>query len=62
MRKHPETVTMSYDDFNELCKFVDHVAQAVQQNRKIKPMWLACNVRRVWRLQDNLLKDTCKTC
>ena len=49
-------VTISNEDYKELCKFVQHVYDKTQAGEKVNRLWVEVSARRIWKMQDRAAK------
>ena len=45
-------VTISNEDYKELCKFVLHVYDKTRADEKVDRLWVEVSARRIWKMQD----------
>lgn len=49
-------VTISNEDYKELCRFVSHVYEKTQKGEKVNRLWAEVSARRIWKMQDKVAK------
>lgn len=49
-------VTISNEDYKELCKFVQHVYGKTRAGEKVNRLWVEVAARRIWKMQDKVAK------
>ena len=54
-------VSISNEDFKELCKFVNHVHEKTQKGEKVSKLWAEVSARRLWKMMDKVTKRQSKT-
>ena len=54
-------VTISNEDYKELCRFVSHVRDKVQKGEKISKLWTEVSAKRIWKMMDKVTKKQAKT-
>ena len=49
-------VTISNEDYKELCRFVSYVRDKVQKEEKISKLWTEISAKRIWKMMDKVAK------
>lgn len=49
-------VTISNEDYKELCRFVSHVHEKVKKGEKISKLWTEISAKRIWKMMDKVAK------
>ena len=49
-------VTISNEDYRELCRFVSHVNEKVQKGEKVSKLWAEVSAKRIWKMMDKAAK------
>ena len=56
LKGHKKMVTISNEDYKELCRFVSHVNEKVQKGEKVSKLWAEVSAKRIWKMMDKVAK------